>query len=77
MRISERGGRAQRSRNLMEQIAKITKVVEPDLKIFVRDSLAGHGPVSQARPVPVHTSFDAPLLTKAGAHAPGPSLLHT
>ena len=39
----------QTSENLMQQIEKITKVVNPDLKIFVGDSFAGNDTVNQAR----------------------------
>ena len=47
--LIDSAGRMQTNKNLMEQIAKITKVVSPDLKIFVGDSLAGNDTVSQAR----------------------------
>ena len=47
--LVDTAGRMQTSSNLMEQIAKITKVIQPDLKIFVGDSLAGNDTVSQAR----------------------------
>ncbi|MFN3655128.1 MAG: signal recognition particle receptor subunit alpha, partial [Candidatus Nitrosotenuis sp.] len=40
--LIDTAGRMQTSKNLMEQIEKITKVVSPDLKIFVGDSLAGN-----------------------------------
>ncbi|MDA7958617.1 MAG: signal recognition particle-docking protein FtsY [Nitrosopumilus sp.] len=73
--LIDTAGRMQTSRNLMEQIAKITKVVEPDLKIFVGDSLAGNDTVSQARQFLEHTSFDASILTKADADARGGAAL--
>ncbi|HSA77075.1 MAG TPA: signal recognition particle receptor subunit alpha, partial [Nitrosarchaeum sp.] len=47
--LIDTAGRMQTSKNLMEQIAKITKVVNPDFKIFVGDSLAGNDTVNQAR----------------------------
>ena len=47
--LVDTAGRMQTSSNLMEQIAKITKVVNPDMKIFVGDSLAGNDTVNQAR----------------------------
>ena len=39
----------QTSKNLMDQISKINNVVNPDLKIFVGDSLTGNDTVNQAR----------------------------
>ncbi|MEO2264973.1 MAG: signal recognition particle receptor subunit alpha, partial [Nitrosopumilus sp.] len=47
--LIDTAGRMQTSENLMQQIAKITKVVNPDMKIFVGDSLAGNDTVNQAR----------------------------
>jgi fused signal recognition particle receptor len=47
--LIDTAGRMQTSENLMQQIEKITKVVNPDMKIFVGDSLAGNDTVNQAR----------------------------
>ena len=47
--LIDTAGRMQTSENLMQQIEKITKVVKPDMKIFVGDSLAGNDTVNQAR----------------------------
>ncbi len=55
----------------MEQITKISKVVNPDLKIFVGDSLAGNDTVSQARTFNEHTNFDGAILTKSDADVRG------
>ena len=59
----------------MEQITKITKVVNPDLKIFVGDSLAGNDTVSQAREFHEHTDFDGAILTKSESDARGGAAL--
>ena len=59
----------------MEQIAKISKVVNPDMKIFVGDSLAGNDTVSQAREFYEHTTFDGAILTKSDADARGGAAL--
>ena len=42
-------GRMQTSKNLMEEVSKIIRVIKPDLRIFVGDSLAGNDTVNQAR----------------------------
>ena len=73
--LIDSAGRMQTNKNLMEQIAKITKVVSPDLKIFVGDSLAGNDTVSQAREFHEHTDFDGAILTKSDADARGGAAL--
>lgn len=69
--LIDTAGRMQTSKNLMDQISKINKVVNPDLKIFVGDSLAGNDTVSQAREFHNYTKFDAAILTKSDADARG------
>lgn len=73
--LIDTAGRMQTSKNLMDQISKIAKVVKPDLKIFVGDSLAGNDTVSQAREFFDHVSFDASILTKSDADARGGAAL--
>ena len=73
--LIDTAGRMQTSKNLMEQIAKITKVVNPDIKIFVGDALAGNDTVNQAREFYEHTKFNASILTKADADARGGAAL--
>ncbi|HXV51429.1 MAG TPA: signal recognition particle-docking protein FtsY [Nitrosopumilaceae archaeon] len=73
--LVDTAGRMQTSKNLMDQIAKITKVVNPDLKLFVGDSLAGNDTVSQAREFYQHTKFDGAILTKSDADARGGAAL--
>ena len=73
--LIDSAGRMQTNKNLMEQIEKISKVVNPDLKIFVGDSLAGNDTVSQAREFHKHTTFDGAILTKSDADARGGAAL--
>jgi len=73
--LIDSAGRMQTNKNLMEQIAKISKVVSPDMKIFVGDSLAGNDTVSQAREFYKHTTFDGAILTKSDADARGGAAL--
>ena len=73
--LIDTAGRMQTSKNLMDQIAKITKVVSPDLKIFVGDSLAGNDTVNQAREFYQHTKFDCAILTKSDADVRGGAAL--
>jgi fused signal recognition particle receptor len=73
--LVDTAGRMQTSKNLMEQIEKITNVVKPDFKIFVGDSLAGNDTVNQAKEFHAHTKFDAAILTKSDADARGGAAL--
>ena len=69
--LIDTAGRMQTSKNLMDQISKINKVVNPDLRIFVGDSLAGNDTVNQAREFHQHTKFEGAILTKSDADARG------
>ena len=73
--LIDTAGRMQTSKNLMEQIGKITKVVNPDMKIFVGDSLSGNDTVNQAREFYEHVKFNGSILTKSDADARGGAAL--
>jgi fused signal recognition particle receptor len=73
--LIDTAGRMQTNKNLMEQISKITKVVNPDFKIFVGDSLAGNDTVNQAKEFFEHVKFDGTILTKSDADARGGAAL--
>lgn len=73
--IIDTAGRIQTSKNLMEEMSKIVRVVKPDVKIFVGDSLAGNDVLSQAKEFQSYTDFDAAILTKADADVKGGSAL--
>ena len=69
--LVDTAGRIQTSRNLMEEIGKIVRVVKPDMKIFVGDSLAGNDTINQAREFFQYTNFDGTILTKSDADSKG------
>lgn len=73
--LIDTAGRMQTSKNLMEEMAKIIRVIKPDLKIFVGDALAGSDAVSQAKEFSEYTDFDAAILTKIDADAKGGAAL--
>jgi len=73
--LIDSAGRMQTNQNLMEEMAKIVRVVTPDLKIFIGDSLAGNDAVSQAELFSKYTGFDGAILTKADADAKGGAAL--
>ncbi len=69
--LVDTAGRIQTSKNLMEEIGKIVRVVKPDMKIFVGDSLAGNDTINQAREFFQYTNFDGSILTKSDADSKG------
>ena len=73
--LIDSAGRMQTNQNLMEEMSKIVRVVSPDLKIFIGDSLAGNDAVSQAELFSKYTGFDGAILTKVDADAKGGSAL--
>ena len=73
--LVDSAGRMQTNQNLMEEMSKIVRVVSPDLKIFIGDSLAGNDAVSQAELFSKYTGFDGAILTKVDADAKGGAAL--
>ena len=73
--LVDTAGRMQTSKNLMDEMSKIIRVVKPDLKIFVGDSLAGNDTINQAREFYNYTNFDGAILTKADADVKGGAAL--
>lgn len=73
--LIDTAGRMQTSKNLMEELSKIIKIVKPDLKVFVCDALAGSDAVSQAEEFSKYTDFDGAILTKIDADAKGGAAL--
>lgn len=73
--LIDSAGRMQLSKNLMEEMAKIIRVVNPDLKLFVGDALAGNDAVSQAKEFMAYTDFDGAILAKADADVKGGAAL--
>jgi fused signal recognition particle receptor len=69
--LIDTAGRMQTSKNLMDEMGKIIRVVNPDLKIFIGDSLAGNDTISQAREFFQYTKFDGAILTKTDADVKG------
>lgn len=69
--LIDTAGRMQTSKNLMEEVSKIIRVIKPDMKIFVGDSLAGNDTVNQAREFFHYTNYDGSILTKSDADSKG------
>jgi fused signal recognition particle receptor len=73
--IVDSAGRMQTNQNLMEEMGKIVRVVNPNLKIFIGDSLAGNDAISQAQMFSKYTGFDGAILTKTDADTKGGAAL--
>lgn len=69
--LIDTAGRMQTSKNLMDEMGKIVRVVKPDVKLFVGDSLAGNDTINQAREFFQYTNFEGAILTKIDADAKG------
>ncbi len=69
--LIDTAGRMQTAKNLMYEIGKIVKVIKPDIKLFVGDSLSGNDTINQAREFFSYTDFDGAILTKSDADAKG------
>ena len=73
--LMDTAGRMQTSKNLMDEMGKIVRVVKPDIKLFIGDALAGNDTINQAREFFQHTNFDGAILTKVDADAKGGSAI--
>ncbi len=73
--LMDTAGRMQTNQNLMEEMAKIVRVVKPDFRMFVADALTGNDAVSQAELFNQHVGFDGVVLTKADADVRGGAAL--
>ena len=73
--LIDTSGRQTTNRNLMMEMQKICRVANPDLKIFIGDSLAGNDILYQAREFDKLVGIDANILTKIDADAKGGAAL--
>ncbi|MEM3536657.1 MAG: signal recognition particle-docking protein FtsY [Candidatus Bathyarchaeia archaeon] len=73
--LIDTAGRMQTNRNLMSELAKIKRVVNPDLTILTVDSLTGNDAVMQAEEFHKSVGIDATILTKVDADIKGGSAL--
>ncbi len=73
--LIDTAGRMQTNQNLMNELIKIKRVVQPDLTIFTVDSLIGNDAVLQAEEFNKAVGIDATILTKVDADVKGGSAL--
>lgn len=73
--LIDTAGRQVTDKNLMIEMQKIVRVAQPDLIMFVGDSLAGNDALFQAKEFKKHIGIDANILTKLDADAKGGAAL--
>jgi len=73
--LIDTAGRIQTDRNLMNELAKIKRVINPDLTILTVDALTGNDAVMQAEEFHKSVGIDGTILTKVDADVKGGSAL--
>jgi fused signal recognition particle receptor len=73
--LIDTAGRIQTDKNLMNELAKVKRVVNPDLTLLVVDALTGNDAVMQAEEFNKSVGVDATILTKVDADVKGGSAL--
>ncbi|MCD6368044.1 MAG: signal recognition particle-docking protein FtsY [Candidatus Aenigmarchaeota archaeon] len=73
--LADTAGRSHTNTNLMEELKKICRVNNPDLKILVVDSLTGNDAIEQARAFDSAVGIDAIILTKMDVNEKGGAAL--
>jgi len=69
--LGDTAGRLHTSNDLMAQLEKIDRVVDPDLTVFVDEAVAGQDATERARQFNDAAEFDGVVLTKADADSQG------
>ena len=69
--LGDTAGRLHTDDDLMNQLAKIDRVVDPDLTLFVDEAVAGQDAVNRAREFDDAAASDGAVLTKADADSSG------
>ncbi len=73
--LIDTAGRMQTNQNLMNELVKVKRVIQPDLTVFTVDSLIGNDAVMQAEEFNKAVGIDATILTKVDADVKGGSAL--
>ncbi len=73
--LADTSGRVHTDKNLMEEIKKICRVNNPDLKILVVDALTGNDIINQVREFDEAVKVDALIITKADVDEKGGAIL--
>ena len=69
--LIDTAGRMHTSSNLLKEMEKISRVTNPDLKIFIAESIAGNDAIQQAKSFNESIGIDASILTKTDVDEKG------
>jgi fused signal recognition particle receptor len=69
--LGDTAGRLHTDEGLMDQLAKIERVIDPDMTLFVDEAVAGQDAVNRAREFDNAAEIDGTALTKADADSQG------
>jgi len=69
--LGDTAGRLHTSDDLMAQLEKIDRVVDPDMTLFVDEAVAGQDAVNRAKEFDDAAAIDGAILTKADADSSG------
>jgi fused signal recognition particle receptor len=73
--LIDTAGRMHTKENLMREMEKISRVIKPDLKIFVAESIAGNDVAEQAKIFSESVGIDGIILSKADVDEKGGAVL--
>lgn len=69
--LIDSAGRQDTNKNLIDELKKIERIVKPDLKLFIGESISGNAIVDQVRAFHEAVVLDAVILTKLDCDAKG------
>lgn len=73
--LIDTAGRIQTNKNLMNELEKIKRVIDPDLTVLTVDALTGNDAVMQAKEFHKSVGIDGTILTKVDADVKGGAAL--
>jgi len=73
--LIDTAGRSHSNVNLMRELEKVNRVVNPDYTVFVGDALTGNEVVAQCRDFGQATGFDYAILTKTDVDEKGGAII--
>ncbi len=73
--LIDTAGRQETSSNLMREIEKMVRVIKPDLKIYIGESIAGHALLEQVKEFNEKVGMDGVILTKIDVDPKGGTIL--
>lgn len=62
--LMDTAGRQDTNVNLLQEMEKVNRVIKPDLKVFIGESLAGHALIEQVKTFTEKVKIDGLILTK-------------